>query len=66
MALLAACFFARAQEPDTVATFNLDKSVITEETKKPLVLNSRGISGQINTEEYPDCCLRKRQVLPRR
>ena len=51
IALLAACFFARAQEPDTVATFNLDKSVITEESKKPLVLNSRGISGQINTDE---------------
>lgn len=51
IALLATSFFARAQEPDTVATFNLDKSVITEEYNKPLVLNSRGISGQINTDK---------------
>ena len=49
--LLAACFCARAQEPDTVATFNLNKSVITEEYNKPLVLNQRGISGQINTDK---------------
>ena len=51
LVLLSACFFARAQEPDTVATFNLDRSVITEETKKPIILNSRGISGQVNTDE---------------
>ena len=50
--MLLACFsYARAQEPDTVATFDLDKSVITEEYNKPLILNSRGISGQINTDK---------------
>ena len=49
--LLAGFFCARAQEPDTVATFDLKKSVITEELKKPIILNSRGISGEVNTDK---------------
>lgn len=55
--LLLSCLCARAHEeffvqvPDTVANFQLDKSVITEEQKKPMVLNSRGISGQVNTDK---------------
>jgi len=51
MALFVSCFCAHAQEQDTVATFNLNKSVITEETKKPMLLNSRGISGEVNTDK---------------
>ena len=39
-----------AQE-DTVATFNLNKSVITEQLNKPIILNSRGISGEVNTDK---------------
>ena len=34
-----------------MATFNLDKSVITEQLKKPIILNSRGISGEVNTDK---------------
>lgn len=51
MALFVSCFCAHAQEQDTVATFNLNKSVITEESKKPMLLNSRGISGEVNTDK---------------
>ena len=34
-----------------MATFNLNKSVITEQLKKPIILNSRGISGEVNTDK---------------
>ena len=50
LAALLLCSVARAQL-DTVATFNLDKSVITEERQKPIVVNSRGISGEINMDK---------------
>ena len=56
-ALLLLCLYAPAhgralvQAPDTVANLQLDKSVITEELKKPMVLNDRGISGQVNTDK---------------
>lgn len=44
-------FCAAYAQEDTVATYNLDKSVITEELDKPIILNDRGISGEINTEK---------------
>lgn len=50
LAALLLCSVARAQL-DTVATFNLDKSVITEERQKPIVVNNRGISGEINMDK---------------
>lgn len=52
LAVLAALFLCPAAwaQLDTVATFNLDKSVITEERQKPIVVNSRGISGEINMD----------------
>lgn len=50
LAGLLLCCVAQAQL-DTVATFNLDKSVITEERQKPIVVNSRGISGEINMDK---------------
>lgn len=50
--LLAAGAGAWAQAPeDTVANFKLDRSVITETLKKPMVLNQRGISGEVNTDK---------------
>ena len=51
IAVIAACVTAKAQEPDSVANFNLQKSQITEELKKPVILNSRGISGEVNTDK---------------
>ncbi len=60
-ALLAACFGAHAQEPpatqqppvppDTVANLSLQKSVITEQMKAPMVLNQQGISGVVNVDK---------------
>jgi len=46
--LAASCFCAGAQERDTVAHENLDKSVITEILDKPMVVSHQGISGEIN------------------
>ena len=42
---------AMAQIPDSVANLSLDKSVITEQLRKPVVLNSRGVSGEVNVSE---------------
>lgn len=45
-------FRAHAQEPeDTVAHLDLQRSVITEQLKKPIILNQRGISGEVNTDK---------------
>ncbi len=49
--LLFAGPFAAAQVPDTVAQLSLDKSVITEQLKKPIVVNSRGVSGEVNVSK---------------
>ena len=48
--MILLCLQSKAQQ-DTVATYSINKSVITEESKKPMVLNSRGISGQVNTDK---------------
>lgn len=42
---------AAAQEPDTVAQLSLEKSVITERLDKPVAINSRGVSGQVNVSK---------------
>lgn len=49
--LLAAALGAKAQEPDSVANLNLERSVITEHLRKPMVLNQRGISGEVNVDK---------------
>ena len=49
--LLLSAAVARAQEPDTVANLSLEKSTITELLKKPIVVNSRGISGEVNVDK---------------
>ena len=49
--MLAVCWTARAQEPDSVAQLSLDRSVITERLIKPIVINSRGVSGEVNVSK---------------
>lgn len=57
LCLLASVFCARAQERetvppgrDTVANLTLEKSVITERIRKPMLENLEGISGSVNVE----------------
>lgn len=49
--LLLAGLSARAQEVDTTANLSLDKSVITEQLKAPMVVNQQGISGVVNVDK---------------
>ena len=42
---------AVAQERDTVAQLSLEKSVITERLQKPVAINSRGVSGEVNVSK---------------
>lgn len=42
---------AAAQERDTVAQLSLEKSVITERLNRPIAINSRGVSGQVNVNK---------------
>ena len=51
LALIFAGPWAAAQVPDTVAQLSLEKSVITEQKRKPMVVNSRGVSGEVNVNK---------------
>lgn len=42
---------AVAQQRDTVAQLSLEKSVITERLQKPVAINSRGVSGEVNVSK---------------
>lgn len=42
---------AVAQERDTVAQLSLEKSVITEQLQRPIAINSRGVSGEVNVSK---------------
>ena len=50
-ALLLTAIPLMAQEPDTVANFSLDRSVVTGRLKMPLISSDKGVSGTVNVEK---------------
>lgn len=48
---LLGCLQLSAQEPDTVANFSLDRSVVTGRLKMPLISSDKGVSGTVNVEK---------------